>query len=319
MIEQVKNYGVKLGKRRDDLMAGAKVSALPYEVKNLRGDWWAFLPPGEWQKSDDGDSMSCVTFSMLNAIETQEKQQTGVQVNYSDRWIAKMANTSRDGAYLYQVVDAIREFGLVKEESYPAPESYTWDEYHAPIPESLLSKLKAEGQEWLKKWDPSYEWVEVDFESLIKHIKHAPLDVVIPGHAIMNFKNEKDIIHYFDSYEPWLKQTDRILAAMKILLTPNEEAPHPYSVFVDLRYGDSGPHFLRLKKALGVLGWIQPHHDAHDSESYDDAVARRVLAFQKGNLPRSGWSFWWAIFYYKGYFLDRHTRELINRMLSNHK
>ena len=308
-----------MGMRRDDLRAGAKIGALLYEVKLRDGSWSPYVPSGEWQKSDNGDSMECTTFSVENSIEMQEFQQTGIQPNYSDAWIAQWAGGQKDGNYLYNVPDAIRRVGLVLESSFPGPQNYTWEEYHAPIQEPLLSKLKAEGQEWLKKWDIHYEWISTSLESLMKHLKQAPLVIIIPGHAVVNIRTKDDIIHYFDSYEPWLKQTDRVAYAMKVLLTPKDQAPHPYSVFVDLRYWDSGPHFERLKKALGVLGWIQPHHDAHDSESYDDAVAQRVLAFQKGNLPRNGWSFWWAIFYYKGYFVDRQTRELINRMIKNHK
>src|SRR3990167_6176709 len=119
---------------------------IPFEERQSDGNWKPFLPPGEWQASDSGDSMSCVTFGHLNNIETQEKKLTGKQVNYSDRWIAKMSNTTRAGNYLYTVADTIREYGLVSEENYPAPKTYTWDEYHAEIPEPLKSQLIIKGR-----------------------------------------------------------------------------------------------------------------------------------------------------------------------------
>ena len=153
--------------------------------------------------------MSCVTFSALNSIETQEKEQTGKQVNYSDRWIAKMSGTMRNGNYLYKVADAIREFGLVLEEDYPTPAKYTWDEYHADIPESLLSELKAKGQAWLKKWDVAYEWIPAQLAALQYHLKHAPVQLALytPSHTVVDVYSPSDLIEYFDSYEPWLKNT----------------------------------------------------------------------------------------------------------------
>ena len=206
MENKYQNFGVKLGKRHTDYQADRVGGNLPYEINQADGNWEPHLPPGEWQGSDKGDSMSCVSFGHVNSIETQEKQQTGKQVNYSDRWIAKMSNTQIDGNYLYIVADTIRKYGLVLEEDYPAPESYTWDEYHAEIPEPLLSELKAKGQEWLKKWDAKYEWVDIDEESLKRHLKHAPLSVVVPGHLVVNIRNEGQINQIFDSYRPYLKE-----------------------------------------------------------------------------------------------------------------
>src|SRR3712207_6542899 len=91
------NHGVLEGRRDTDFVAGEEVGALPYEVRNETGDWTPFMPPGEWQASKKGDSMSCVTFSALNSIEAQEKFLTGNQVNYSDRWTAKRSGATPEG------------------------------------------------------------------------------------------------------------------------------------------------------------------------------------------------------------------------------
>ena len=164
--------------------------------------------------------MSCVTFSALNSIEIQEKFLTGSQTNYSDRFIAKMSDTMRNGNYLWKVADTIRNIGLVKDEDYPTPLSYTWDEYHAAISEPLLTKLKEKGKQWLSEWEISYEWIDVTPENLAHHLKHAPLQVVIPGHAVVDILNPRDISTYFDSYAPFIKtvQTSTLQAALKIVL-----------------------------------------------------------------------------------------------------
>jgi len=110
-----KNFGVLLGEKIGDYHADFAGGALPFVSNVSDGAWKPWLPDGERQSSDNGDSMSCVTFGEINGIETQEKKQTGVQPNYSDRWIAKMSNTTPEGNYLTVVADTIRKYGLVLE------------------------------------------------------------------------------------------------------------------------------------------------------------------------------------------------------------
>jgi hypothetical protein len=113
------NDGALLGRRDTDFVAGT----LPYEERNPAGDWEPYAPPGERQSSYKGDSMSCVSFSAINSIETQEKFLTGNQPNYSDRWTAKRSGTTRQGNYLWKVADTIRKEGLVLQEDYPTPDT----------------------------------------------------------------------------------------------------------------------------------------------------------------------------------------------------
>src|SRR6185503_14551846 len=141
----MKNFGVIEGRRARDFVGGV----LPYEVRNQSGNWTAWLPPGEWQKQLV-DTMACVTFSLLNCIETQEYFLTGKQINYSDRWIAMMSGTTPQGNYLGTVADTVRKYGLVKEESWPTPPNYTWASYYELPPQAKMAELKAEGVEWLK-------------------------------------------------------------------------------------------------------------------------------------------------------------------------
>ena len=253
-FKNMKNKGIKIGERPTDYRAGAKVGTLPYFVAT--DNWDSYLPPEEKQFNDDGDSMACVTFAELNGIETQEKFQTGNYVEYSDRWIAKIGGTTREGAYLWQIADAIRKYGLGKEESYPVPEEkWNWNKYHEEIPQYKMDYLLAEGQGWLKKWDIKYESIDVSRSSLMKHIKMAPLIAIVPGHAVLNFRNEQDISHIFDTYPPHKKTVPseyypyKISHAMKIVLYKKEQALDPDTLLVNLKYGDSGSQVLRLKRA----------------------------------------------------------------------
>lgn len=247
MADEVVNHGVILGQRPSDFVAGG-FTFISYEERNKTGDWRPFLPVKEIQYGKE-DSLSCVSFSACNAIEAQEKFWTGVEVNYSDRWIAKRSGTTQEGNWLYKVGDAVRHDGLVKESSYPAPPNYTFKEYHADIPEPLLTQLKAEGQEWLKKWDIKTEFVPATKADMLKHLKHAPLQIVIPGHAILNFLCEEDVVNYFDTYAPHEKKTPyaNVQSVYKYVLTP-KDMPEPRKF---LKINDGGKIYIAVLQGFG--------------------------------------------------------------------
>lgn len=219
-----KNYGVIEGRRPRDFVAGA----LSYEVLNSTGDWSQYLPPGEWQRNNFVDTMACVTFSLLNCIETQEKFLTGSQTNYSDRWIAMMSGTTKQGNYLSVVADTVRKYGLVKEESWPSPENYSWDSYYQVPDPQKMAELKAEGQEWLKRRGLDYEFIPViTKENMEKYLKHSPLQIVKPGHAIEGFDQITSTTHYFDTYNPFKKtiRTSGLTDVMRPILTVKQMTP----------------------------------------------------------------------------------------------
>ena len=89
------------------------------------------------------------------------------------------------------------------------------------IPEPLASRLLVKGRNWLSKWSIAYEWVAINKKSFLKELQHAPLQIVIPGHAILSFYCPADVVKYFDSYEPFVKETNypNIQDALKIILT----------------------------------------------------------------------------------------------------
>lgn len=207
----MQNFGVIEGKRDTDFVAGT----LPYEERNPSGDWTSYLPPGEWQKGTV-DTMACVTFSALNSIETQHKFLTGQERNFSDRFTARLSGTTPDGNYLWRVADCIRKDGLVDESDWPAPENFTWETYYQAPPIEVINKARL----FLNEWVVQYEWIDFTKESLIKHLKHAPIQVVLPGHAVLGFFRNEDVLKYFDSYVPFIKErTELVSSALKIVLT----------------------------------------------------------------------------------------------------
>lgn len=209
-----KNYGVIEGARDTDYVAGS----LPYEVRVPDGNWKKYLPKGEHQKLNGVETMACVSFSANNSAEMQMNYY-GVERNLSDRFLATMSGTTSLGNYLWRVADTLRREGAIDEADWATPDGdFTWNEYYHPVPIELINKAK----KFLNEWDIAYEWVGADIESLKYHLKHAPIQIVIPGHAIVNFFCEEDIIHYFDTYKPFEKKTKSITSALKIVVTPKK-------------------------------------------------------------------------------------------------
>lgn len=195
-------------------------ASIPYVVRNLSGDWDPFLPAGEKQFGKE-DSMACVSFALLNCIEAQEFFLTGKRINYSDRWLAKLSNTQRNGNYLQTVADTVSDFGLVKESSWPAPANYTWSQYYAEPTANERAALLAEGQEWKETHKFEFGFIQTLRDELLKYILQAPIQIVIPGHSVMNFFSAAELVKYFDTYEPFKKQTNRssLTDAARAILT----------------------------------------------------------------------------------------------------
>jgi hypothetical protein len=201
------NLGLIEGQRDTDWVAGT----LPYEERNPSGDWTQYLPPGEWQKANQVDTMACVTFSALNCIEAQLRFY-GKDMNLSDRFIAKLSNTTPEGNYLWKVADTIRTYGVLPEHLWPAPQNFTWDTYYAPVPQGVIDLAL--------KINMRYENLQkpITKEVLKRELKHAPIQVTIPGHAVMCFLSESQVDRYFDSYSPFQKQwTSPFSSALKLV------------------------------------------------------------------------------------------------------
>lgn len=250
------NTGLLEGQRPTDWLVGA----INYEVRNSSGDWRDFLPTGEKQK-DPAETMACVSFSGLNSLEIQTKHQTGADINYSDRFTAKMSGTTKQGNYLWAVADSMRLHGVVLQSVYPTPANYNWDSYYSEIPQSVKDQAI--------RLDIAYEFLPIrqtslDKETLAYHLKHAPLQVTVPApypnHAVLAIHISGNTVYYFDSYSPFLKTMDysKITSALKIVLTINKNnmflANDAGTVYVITGNRDKRKIGLADLQSLGLFG-----------------------------------------------------------------
>lgn len=264
--------------------------------RNVCSDWTPFLPKYEPQVGTYVATQACSIFSCFNIIETQLKQQTGIEINFSDRFTAKMCGNTMNGSQLTDVLYSITHDGWLLEEDWPAnfgrEDRVDWERYYCDIPPEL--KTKAKNNLANATWELRYEWVNMGqcnpvLEVIKWELNHAPLQVATSfgsgvckcEHAMELFKiNDK--IRIFDTYNggirefpldypmPWL---------MKIVVT--QKAPPPAlipPITKDLFYGMLGNQEVKfLQQKLIKLGYLSK---GLDTGNYLNLTALAVKKFQ---------------------------------------
>lgn len=201
----MKNHGVIIESKPQDFIAGT----LPYEVLNPSGDWTPYLPSPENQSTHIVDTMACVTFSCLNVIETQIKFLTGKEVNFSDRFIAKLSGTTQQGNTVQNVLDTIRKYGLVLEEEWPTDLDFDWNQYYADVPDEVINKAR--------KIDLAYEF-HYPPQDWLRELKHLPLEMIIESNNPYHSVEMVNTTQQFDTYTPNLRPQKSIYVATKIIV-----------------------------------------------------------------------------------------------------
>lgn len=341
-----KNHGVLIGFGPKDYWADKVKGTLPYEVILEDGNWEPDLPTPEIQWGEGGDKMHCVTQALNNTIETRFERLRKLgkipkvaidffskngyfdeygKLNLNERIPSVMNGTTRDGQYLHIAAEWNRQNGIFPKGILNDDPGLEWDEYYDKT--KITQKMLDLGKESLKYFDFPYEWVATDRDSLIRHLKQSPLQVVLPGHDVMNFFTVKNFngIKYFDTYVPHKKQTDNVLWAMKSMIVPKEDSHDPDSILVDMYKGQFGSDVAKLLRALRRLGFgVMPEHTENWEPIYNDKVAKIVFSFQLSNVwttveERLTWDYLRTKFWFRGSVVDSKTRDVLNRLLKIRK
>ena len=153
------------------------------------GNWTNFLPQVEYQNKNGLETMNCTTFGTLNCIEVLFKRLFNLDVNYSDRFVGILAETTREGNSPHKAAETIRHNGLIDEMMLPfGSDIDIWDEYYAPVP--MTANLLVQGQLWLNKYYLKHDWVSVNPKTFKKALEYSPLGVSV------NLATQKDGIFY---------------------------------------------------------------------------------------------------------------------------
>jgi hypothetical protein len=234
-------------------------------------DWTPFIPTYEAQQKNKTATQACATFSALNTIEFQIKQQTGIEVNLSDRFTAKMCGTTPQGAQLTDVLYSITHDGWLLEEDYPFSADMTPEEYYKEIPQALKDKAL---QNLAKvNWEVKYEWANTgdchpDLNFLKIQLRQAPLQRATSyssgmcncEHATVVYKIDDQFVYVFDTYNGGLVKNPLTYSMpwlMKIVVQPKTIQPTNIPpITKDLSLGMKDIEVKYLQQKLIKLGFL---------------------------------------------------------------
>jgi len=165
---------------------------LPEEILQPNGQWDEFLPEIEFQERNGLETMNCVVYGTLNALEALFKRLFKREINKSERYIGVMAETTPAGNSPQKVIEIIRKTaGLIDEEILPFDSSInTWKEYYSPDP--MTDNFIKIGKKWLQDYSVQHEWVfkpgDKNKQNKLKDaLKYSPVGVSV--YAWMEDKN----------------------------------------------------------------------------------------------------------------------------------
>lgn len=122
----------------EDYILGG-VSKLPQIVKCPERNWTPWLTRLEVQRNNVFDPFNCTSHSNDNVKEVMEKQQTGIETNDSDRYLANVSGTvPGQGNSHKAVAEARRKMWNVAEEQYPITPEMSETEFYTKPPQELI-------------------------------------------------------------------------------------------------------------------------------------------------------------------------------------
>lgn len=210
-----------------------------WEVLQPSGRWGLYLPRKEYQYFAWGDTMACVTYSLMNCIETVLNRKYNEQWDFSDRFTAKMSGTTRQGNTMSRVINSMSiNDGFV---SFPfwRNEAVNFDEFYKEV----TPEVKELAKKNLESLNISVQFIQgITKESIKEALTYSPLWVAIyaygpkvdgvyqnvvgmnSNHCVMLYGIDADgnyqIYDHYNGAEYRLLASDyRIVAAAKVAVT----------------------------------------------------------------------------------------------------
>jgi hypothetical protein len=212
------------------------------------------------------DSMGCVSFSLsgqaeyvfnrmielglVSKLDLDWLKEKGYfdannKINFSERYLAKMSGTTRQGNALWKVVDTAKHYGFIPYGKWTFPSEqrtpvFDWDDFYAEIPQELIDL----GIEFAKRFNIQYEQVFTSNHELMKDaLKYAPPQITLFAYPIPENdiypKDERTLNHaVVGTYEDTEKQLRFIRDSYQDWY--NNEAPYYKKLAWDYIYGSTG-------------------------------------------------------------------------------
>lgn len=157
----------------EDYVQGGRIQ-LAGEALVPNGQWDSFLPEDELQ-AHWVETQACATFGTLNCVEALERRVYGAAHDWSDRWLAKLSGTTKQGNDPHQVAETLRKKGCVNQLDWPYDKYInTWELFYQDIP----FEMEVQGQvQFRGSYDFGHQYVRTDPESMMQALCASPLGV----------------------------------------------------------------------------------------------------------------------------------------------
>ena len=206
---------------------------IPTEVLVENGQWDAFIPQDEIQRTENYETYGCTIFGTLNALEFLFKRLFGETRNWSERFVYIFTETRPPGNSPKKIIEAIRkQCGLIDDDLLPMSKAPAYEDYIQPDPLPVLLTWK--GEDFLKETKINYEWVFNDNqihnrnEAIKTALRYSPVGIAVaawtydydkkvyvrPKDAVDNHwvclygYEEESFFKCYDSYDKTLKRLD---------------------------------------------------------------------------------------------------------------
>lgn len=154
---KLREFGLRINEVADPkaYVLGGAVE-LPKVILQENGQWDKFLPVYEPQFNEFFDSFGCTIWGSENGVEIYEKRLTGIEKNYSERFNYILAKIKPPGADPHEVLECIRERGLIADALLPMTPTMKFDEFLRPNP--MTADLLEEGMKFPYELKHQYLW-----------------------------------------------------------------------------------------------------------------------------------------------------------------
>ena len=191
-------------------------------MTNPTGIWPAPHAEDQFSHVVPKDTDACVSYSTVHVIESFIKQTLGIDVDFSERFLAKMSGTTLAGNSIENVYNALKTYGLVLDSDWPEPEQFTWQEYYAEIPAEIIAKGKAT----LEKYVDIGNLTHIPADQLNTALTNAPLVIFTPAGTPTHARCVLSESQVFDSYPPYVEpMPSSIYGFWQIELTAKKPMP----------------------------------------------------------------------------------------------
>ena len=179
-----KNTGININdwkkefQDKKDYYIGDVAGTYPILFKNGHGQE-KYLPAPEFQKKK-AETMACVSFSHNNCVETlgnfyDLSRLFKVDFNISDRGLAKMSGTTRQGNSPNKVCETFRTKGFLFENQYPYSDDLdSWEDFYR----ALSSSLFAQALKNLGLIEYNHIWIRSNPVSIIDGLQRASIQSI---------------------------------------------------------------------------------------------------------------------------------------------